>query len=230
MRKQALHPRTAVINKAQKNQSKRARSDALLWLAANFPEAFDNSLRIRPLKIGIMSDILQHAEKAEQVGISKSKLREAVVLFTRRLDYLACLKAREMRIDLQGNPVSEVTEEEAEYASMKIKKRVEKSVKNARKQVSGKTVNHSHGNNQPSTVSSIKPMNSIESHPEPLMPVYPLRSSAYTSQNMAMQSAKSPSVVVKHKAPKQYDPDAVARLKEKLGLSRKAEEKKETAE
>lgn len=68
-----------------------------------------------------MSDILQHAEKAEQVGISKSKLREAVVLFTRRLDYLACLKAREVRIDLHGNPVAEVTEEEAEHASMKIK-------------------------------------------------------------------------------------------------------------
>ncbi|AMP88301.1 ProQ/FINO family protein [Legionella pneumophila] len=230
MRKQALHPRTAVINKAQKNQSKRARSDALLWLAANFPEAFDNSLRIRPLKIGIMSDILQHAEKAEQVGISKSKLREAVVLFTRRLDYLACLKAREVRIDLQGNPVAEVTEEEAEHASMKIKKRVEKSVKNARKQVSGKVVTHSHVNNQQSTISSIKPINSIDSHPEPVLPVYPLRSSAYTSQNTAMQSAKPSSVVVKHKAPKQYDPDAVARLKEKLGLSRKAEEKKETAE
>ncbi|HAU1021875.1 TPA: activator of prop osmoprotectant transporter [Legionella pneumophila] len=230
MRKQVLHPRTAVINKAQKNQSKRARSDALLWLAANFPEAFDNSLRIRPLKIGIMSDILQHAEKAEQVGISKSKLREAVVLFTRRLDYLACLKAREVRIDLHGNPVAEVTEEEAEHASMKIKKRVEKSVKNARKQVNAKAANHSHVNSQPSAVSSVKPMNSFDSHPEPLLPIYPLRSSTYASQNVAMQSAKSPSVVVKHKAPKQYDPDAVARLKEKLGLSRKAEEKKETTE
>ncbi|HAZ7573596.1 ProQ/FinO family protein [Legionella sp. PATHC032] len=230
MRKQALHPRTAVINKAQKNQSKRARSGALLWLAANFPEAFDNSLRIRPLKIGIMSDILQYAEKAAQAGISKSKLREAVVLFTRRLDYLACLKAREVRIDLQGNPVAEVTEEEAEHASMKIKKRVEKSVKNARKQVNGKAVNHSHVNNQSSTVSSVKSMNSVESHPEPLLPVYPLRSSAYASQNIAIQSAKPASVVVKHKAPKQYDPDAVARLKEKLGLSRKAEEKKETTE
>src|SRR5262245_21314590 len=103
MRKQELHPRTAVINKAQKNKSKKARTDALLWLAANFPAAFDNSLRIRPLKIGIMDDILLYADKAEEVGISKSKLREAVVLFTRRLDYLACLKLRELRIDLQGN-------------------------------------------------------------------------------------------------------------------------------
>lgn len=230
MRKQELHPRTAVINRSQKNQSKRARSDALLWLAANFPDAFDNSLRIRPLKIGIMSDILQHAEKAEQVGISKSKLREAVVLFTRRLDYLTCLKAREMRIDLQGKPVSEVTEEEAEHASIKIKKRVEKSVKNARKQVSGKTANQSSSNNQQMTSSSIKSMNSIESHNENFLPVYPLRSSAYVPQNAATPTVKSQPVVVKHKISRQYDPDAVARLKEKLGLSRKTEDKKETAE
>lgn len=126
MRKQELHPRTAVINKTQKNQSKKARADALLWLAANFPAAFDNSLRIRPLKGGIMNDILLHADKAAEVGISKSKLREAVVLFTRRLDYLACLKAREMRVDLQGNDVAEVSAEEADHAAAKIKKRVEK--------------------------------------------------------------------------------------------------------
>lgn len=43
------------------------------------------------------------------------------MLFTRRLDYLACLKLREMRIDLQGNDVGEVSAEEAEYAAAKIK-------------------------------------------------------------------------------------------------------------
>ncbi|KGP64062.1 activator of prop osmoprotectant transporter [Legionella norrlandica] len=227
MRKQELHPRTAVINKAQKNKSKRARSEALLWLAANFPEAFDNSLRIRPLKIGIMSDILLHADKAAQIGISKSKLREAVVLFTRRLDYLACLKAREIRIDLQGNPVSEVTTEEAEHAATKIKKRVEKSVKNARKLVMGKMLGHP--NAQQAITSTAKSTNAAEFHNEPFLPIYPLRSSAYTSQNEPTQTAKSP-VIIKHKVSRQYDPDAVARLKEKLGLSRKSEEKKETAE
>ncbi len=126
MRKQELHPRTAVINKSQKNKSKNARSEALAWLAATFPPAFDNTLYISPLKIGIMADILKHADKAAEAGISNSKLREAVVLFTRRLDYLICLKSREMRIDLEGNPVSQVTEEEAECAAQKIKKRVEK--------------------------------------------------------------------------------------------------------
>lgn len=201
MRKQELHPRTAVINQTQKKQSKKARADALLWLAGNFPAAFNNSLRIRPLKIGIMNDILLHAHKAEAEGISKSKLREAVVLFTRRLDYLACLKLREMRIDLEGNEVAEVSVEEAECATAKIKKRVEKSVRNARKVPVEKTSSQ--------------------------FPIYPARSYA---TSVPTHSVKSAAVVVKRKTTRQYDPNAVARLKEKLGLSRSLEEKKEVTE
>lgn len=215
MRKQELHPRTAAINKTQKNQSKRSRIDALVWLAANFPAAFDNSLRIRPLKTGIMDDILLHADKAEKDGISKSKLRQAVVVFTRRLDYLACLKAREMRVDLDGNDVSEVTEEEALHAATKIKKRVEKAVRNARKLIAEKN---------PRQASSNYSNNSKASNHQPAedhFPIYPARN--VLSNTQATPSVKA-SVVVKHKGARQYDPDAVARLKEKLGLSRSLED------
>lgn len=229
MRKQELHPRTAVLNKTQKNQSKKARSDALLWLAANFPTAFDNSLRIRPLKTGIMDDILQFSDKAAEAGISKSKLREAVVLFTRRLDYLACLKAREMRIDLQGNAVAEVTEEESEHAAAKIKKRVEKSVRNARKLLAGKTTQTT-GSSQQSSSYVSKPASQSVSSTEDYLPTYPPRNPSYSSQIAPAQPVRTAAVVVKHKTTRQFDPDAVARLKEKLGLSRNAEEKKETAE
>lgn len=226
MRKQELHPRTAVINKDQKNQSKKARTDALLWLAANFPAAFDNSLRIRPLKTGIMNDILLHAEKAAEVGISKSKLREAVVLFTRRLDYLACLKLREERVDLEGKVVAEVTAEEADHAAAKIKKRVEKSVRNARKMLAEKTAGQFSTNHVPSSYQAKVHSHSTASDDN--LPTYPLRS--YATQNATAQPARSAGVVVKHKTTRQYDPDAVARLKEKLGLSRSQEEKKEVAE
>lgn len=226
MRKQELHPRTAVINKAQKIQSKKARADALLWLAANFPAAFDNSLRIRPLKAGIMDDILVHADKAAEVGISKSKLREAVVVFTRRLDYLACLKLREARVDLQGNDVTEVTAEEAEHAAAKIKKRVEKSVRNARKLLAEKSSGHHHNNQLPA--SYLSRVNAQNNNGEENLPVYPARS--YATQNTTPQAPRSAAVMVKHKSTRQYDPNAVARLKEKLGLSRNLEEKKETVE
>ncbi len=224
MRKQELHPRTAVINKTQKNQSKKARTDALLWLAANFPAAFDNSLRIRPLKTGIMEDILLHADKALEVGISKSKLREAVVLFTRRLDYLACLKLREMRVDLQGNDVAEVSAEEAEHAAAKIKKRVEKSVRNARKILAEKTTGQFTSHPLPSSY----PKAASQSAADDYLPTYPARS--YATQNAPVQPARTAAVVVKHKTTRQYDPDAVARLKEKLGLSRSLEEKKEVVD
>ncbi|WP_131778498.1 ProQ/FinO family protein [Legionella bozemanae] len=224
MRRQELHPRTAVINKAQKNKSKKARTDALLWLAANFPAAFDNSLRIRPLKVGIMDDILLFADKAGEVGISKSKLREAVVLFTRRLDYLACLKLREMRVDLHGNESGVVTEEEAEHAAAKIKKRVEKSVRNARKIQTEKAPAQSNSNQQNSSFQA-KIMSQSPMAAEDHFPTYPARSSTYNTLNAPAQPAKTTAVVVKHKTTKQYDPDVVARLKEKLGLSRN--EKKE---
>ncbi len=231
MRKQELHPRTAVINKKQKNKSKKARLDALSWLATTFPKALDNSVCISPLKKGIMDDIMEYAEQAAEAGISKSKLREAVVLFTRRLDYLACLKAREMRIDLQGNVISEVTEEEAEHAAVKIKRRVEKSVRNARKVMAEKSVTSSTTASQQGTAYNFKTSSQpSQSAADDFLPIYPPRSPAYGAQATPAQPARSAAVVVKHKTTKQFDPDAIARLKEKLGLSRNLEEKKETAE
>lgn len=228
MRKQELHPRTAVINKIQKNKSKKARSDALVWLAATFPSAFDNSIRIRPLKLGVMEDLLQYADQAAAVGISKSKLREAVVLFTRRLDYLACLKAREVRVDLQGNEVSTVTEEEASYAAAKIKKRVEKSLRNARKIAAENSA--SYGSTQSiSSGFSAKAQSQSNASSEEYFPIYPPRSNLYNSAP-AQQPAKTSAVIIKHKTTRQFDPNAVARLKEKLGISRSNLESKESTE
>ena len=213
MRKQELHPRTAVINKDQKNKSKKARMDALSWLAANFPAAFDISLRIYPFKIGIMDDILLYADSAAEAGISKSKLREALVLFTRRIDYLACLKLREKRIDLQGNQVGQVSEEEAKHAAEKIKKLIEKNIKNSRKALVEKTsINFQSAANQSVNV-------------EENFPCYPHRSSLYNSTLNSSIQPKTATVIVKHKAVKHYDPEIVARLKEKLGLSQNTEEK-----
>ena len=210
MRKQELHPRTAVINQKQKNMSKKARQDALCWLAKTFPNAFDNTLRIQPLSLGIMKDILAHPDA---VGLSKSKLREAVVLFTRRIDYMICLKAREMRIDLNGNPVSQVTEEESALAAAKIKKRVEKNAKNARKNL----------NNAASVKPTFIPRQVSQPTPD-FVPYYPERAPAFSAQNSTPSATSVASVTIKHKQTRQYDPDAVARLKEKLGLSRKQAE------
>ncbi|WP_131782123.1 ProQ/FinO family protein [Legionella gresilensis] len=219
MRRYELHPYTAVINKAQKNQSKKAKSDALTWLAATFPQAFDSTVRIRPLKAGIMSDILQHADKAHSLGISRSKIREAVVLFTRRLDYLICLKAKEMRIDLDGNPVEPVTTEEAERAALKIKKRIEKNIRNTRstvivKPIGNNSLHQSNSNHQASTF-NLSSYCSSDSH---YIEKPPLFSTADNTNTLS-----KPTVTIKRKPLRHYDPSAVARLKEKLGIARKSE-------
>ena len=193
MKNQPLHPRTAAINQKQKNCSKQSRLQALTWLAMTFPQAFDNSQRIRPLKLGIMKDLLNCADQASESGISRSKLREAVVIFTRRIDYLTCLKAKEVRIDLFGNPEAVVTEDEAESAALKIKKRVEKNAKNARKLVADP---------------GVKPFK------QPNVSLLPEQS------NLSL-------VNVKHKQVRSFDPAAVARLKEKLGLSQRSSQNAE---
>jgi len=202
MRKQALHPRTASINSKQKIQAKLARIQALSWLAETFPQAFDNREKIQPLKLGIMEDILAHADTAAAAGISKSKLREAVVVFTRRVDYLACLKAQEIRIDLAGNPIEKVTLEEAERAGVKIKKRIEKGIKNTRKTSPTKTPLSKQASAQQSIIRPLPP----HQYPD----------STHHTQNTTQTPLRTTAITIKPS--RAYDPNAVARLKEKLGL------------
>lgn len=229
MRKQTLHPRTAVINKKQKNNSKTARLEALSWLSQTFPHAFDNSTQIRPLKLGIMADVLEHADAAAKHGISRSKLREAVVVFARRLDYLTCLKAREMRVDLNGNSTTIVSEEEAERAALKIRKRIEKGIKNARKQALDNAANSVKSSS--STQKSDEASEKVDaSHNQPAWVAqhyYPDRtfaSSTMLNNSNELSKRTVAPVVIKRKTSRSYDPEVVARLKEKLGLTRKDKE------
>jgi len=215
MRKQELHPRTAIINQKQKHESKSARLEALKWLAKRFPNAFDNTVQISPLKKGIVEDVFEYADEAAKEGISKSKLREAIVVFTRRIDYLTVLKARERRIDLNGEPVDDVTEDEAEKAAAKIKRRVEKSAKSAKKMASNNsTTQQSSGITYPTT-------SDASYH----RPTYYSNGSmnADVEQSTFKPKTSKPATVIKRKTAKQYDPEAVARLKQKLGLSKKEE-------
>ena len=186
MSKQKLHPVTEIINKKQQAKAKQSRIEALRWLSKTFPKAFDDTVSIHPLKIGIMQDILGHTALLNAPDLSKTKLREAVIRFTRRIDYLACLKAREMRIDLEGNPTTLVSEEEALKAAQKIKKQIEKNIKIAQQTTPAPTHN--------------------DTIDEP----------AYVAPKVVTATK----VIVKHKIPKSFDPAAVARLKEKLGLSK----------
>lgn len=198
MRKQPLHPRTASVNNKQKITSKHARHAALQWLAQQFPEAFDSKECIRPLKLGVMKDVLAYAEEAARAGISKSKLREAIVVFTRRIDYLACLKAQEMRIDLMGQPTTQVTAEEAEKAAAKIKKRIEKTIKNTHRPAASPAK---------APAAAAAPRLTPHHYPEPAVFHHAVETPKRAMPSITVKPARS------------YDPQAVARLKAKLGLS-----------
>jgi ProP effector len=212
MRKHELHPHTAALNRSQRNKSKHARLEAMAWLAQKFPEAFNNNEKIRPLKIGIMDDILVYAAEAQKDGISKTKLREAVVVFTRRLDYLACVKGREPRIDLSGKPASDVSEEEADNAAAKIRKRVEKSIKNAKKPLMAG------GQKAPPSA----PMTYLGASSQEATPFYSAdRAELSGVGGLSGHAVKTQStaITVKRKAPRMLDQDALARFKTKLGLA-----------
>lgn len=201
MSNKTLHPLTATINQKQKNKSKQARQEALKWLAATFPKAFDTTIAIHPLKIGIMKDLLHYVKQDPSCSISFSKLREAVVIFTRSIEYLTCIKAREIRIDLDGNPTVFVTEDEAAQAAAKIRKQIEKNTLYHRKS------------------SAIIPTPSSEK----LISPQPLNAGPLLDDENVYLSKLPTRVntVVKHRVSKKYDIDTVTRLKEKLGLTSK---------
>jgi len=283
-RNKSIHPRSEAQMKVEKAESRKARVEALVWLSNTFPEAFNTDERIRPLKVSIMADILAYADGSPAVSrqgapISRSKLREAVAMFSHRMDYLTCLKAREDRIDLEGNVVGTVTEEEAELASATIKKRIETVIRNSRKngfQINPMShtpaprstshgsynrgsaprypnnnfqrSNHQGGNNyhnnhrgQDRQHGNYNSYNNNHHHQQ--QGGYPSAdrySNQYRNQNQYQQhgnmnspsmddgsmmthhqnSRPSSNVTVRRKISKTYDPQAVARLKEKLRTSR----------
>jgi len=124
-----------------------------------------------------------------------------------------------MRVDLDGNPVSQVTEDEASKAALKIKRKVENSSKNARKTIATKPLTSS---NSKAKEASIYPSEQYDRIP------YPLYSQNFDHQNNSLSKASPAPVIIKHKTTRAFDPDAVARMKEKLGLSPKTDITTET--
>jgi len=85
-----------------------------------FPKAFVKDGDCKPLKIGIFDELKERASSIE--GLSVSKLRAALRLYTSRLKYLYSVKEGAARIDLDGNESGDsVNAEHAQYAQEKIK-------------------------------------------------------------------------------------------------------------
>ena len=109
----------------QKNELlKRAKLETINWLNENFPSAFFKHARdMKPLKIGIFDDIIDFYERLDSPPFSKKALREALTYYSASPSYLRCQKPATARVDLYGNEVDIVTEDQARYALQRYQQR-----------------------------------------------------------------------------------------------------------
>lgn len=102
------------------------------WLIEHFPAAFfKKSNQVKPLKIGIFDDIIDFYERLDSPPFSKKTLREALNYYSTSPAYLSCQVAQAARVDLYGNELDIVTEEQAKYAHQRYQQRyvINKTIK-----------------------------------------------------------------------------------------------------
>lgn len=92
-------------------------------LAEYWPELF-GAENIKPLKAGVIHDMLQDA-KARELAIGHGVLRGALTSYIHTTRYLKAIVAGGARYDLNGQPCGEVTEEDKSVASELLKRRLE---------------------------------------------------------------------------------------------------------
>jgi ProP effector len=109
----------------QQNDS--AKKDKLLiidWLVDHFPNAFfKKGKQVKPLQIGIFDEIIDFYERLDTPPFSKKALREALSYYSSSPAYLSCQKPNAARVDLYGNEVDVVTEEQSKYAHQRYQQR-----------------------------------------------------------------------------------------------------------
>lgn len=84
---------------------------------------FKKASQVRPLQIGIFDEIIDFYERLDTPPFSKKALREALSYYSSSPAYLNCQKANTARVDLFGNEVDVVTEEQAKYAYQRYQQR-----------------------------------------------------------------------------------------------------------
>lgn len=109
------------------NLAKKVKQEAIEWLSETFPAAFFKTAKhVQPLKIGIFDDIIDFYERLDAPPFSKKILREAINYYSGSPAYLSCQKTNTSRIDLFGNEVDKVTEEQEQYAVQRYQQRFNK--------------------------------------------------------------------------------------------------------
>ena len=108
----------------QNESAKKDKRQIIDWLVEHFPSAFfKKGNQVKPLQIGIFDEIIGFYERLDTPPFSKKALREALSYYSSSPAYLSCQKPNAARIDLFGNEVDVVTEEQAKYAHQRYEQR-----------------------------------------------------------------------------------------------------------
>ena len=108
--------------------SKKDKQLVIDWLIEHFPNAFfKKSNEVKPLKLGIFEDIIDFYERLDCPPFSKKTLREALNYYSGSPAYLNCQKPQSARVDIYGNEVDIVTEEQAKYAWQRYQEKYDKT-------------------------------------------------------------------------------------------------------
>ncbi|WP_417614387.1 RNA chaperone ProQ [Oceanisphaera sp.] len=98
--------------------------EVIAYLAERFPQCFIATGEAKPLKIGIFQDLASRL--GEDPKVSKTLLRTALRQYTSSWRYLHGLKAGQSRVDLDGEPCGELTQEHVDHAKGALKESKEK--------------------------------------------------------------------------------------------------------
>nr|WP_321242711.1 RNA chaperone ProQ [uncultured Tolumonas sp.] len=105
--------------------------ELIAYLSELFPTCFIATGEARPLKIGIFQDLA--ARLADDPRVSKTVLRSALRQYTSSWRYLHGLRPGMIRVDLDGNPAGELTEEHVTHAKTALKESKDKIFSSRRK-------------------------------------------------------------------------------------------------
>ena len=111
----------------QKDPIKKEKILIIDWLVEHFPNAFfKKTNEVKPLQIGIFEEILDFYERLDHAPFSKKSLREALSYYSSSPAYLNSQKPNAARVDLFGNEVDIITEQQAKFAKQRHQERYSK--------------------------------------------------------------------------------------------------------
>lgn len=120
--------------------------DIIAYLAEKFPLCFSLEGEANPLKIGLFQDLAEALKDDEKV--SKTQLRQALRQYTSNWRYLHGCRLGAERVDLNGNPVGVLDQEQADHAAQQL---AEAKAKFAEKKAAERAVNPKNNKKRPAT-------------------------------------------------------------------------------